>query len=155
MDEAKYGAPELRIVRKYPGIPWRRIWTNLRASVVPGTVKSVWFAAIHDIVPTNDRLAAIHLTKTSSCTRCGEPDSIQHTITECTEGRLIWTCTRAKLGMILPMDPRHIPPNWPIEPAFHYLPPKGRPRSYGSLTTSSTNAYSPIGAFPTRNSWIS
>ena len=105
MDEVKYGAPELRIVRKHPGIPWRRIWTNLHASVVPDTVKSAWFAAIHDIVPTNDRLAAIHLTNTSSCTRCGEPDSIQHTINECTEGRLIWTWTRAKLGMILRMDP--------------------------------------------------
>jgi len=39
MDEAKYGTPELQIVRKYPGIPWRRIWTNLHASVVPNMVK--------------------------------------------------------------------------------------------------------------------
>ena len=107
-----------------PGIPWRRIWTHLHASVVRDMVKSAWFAAIHDTVPTNDRLAAIQLTNTSSCTRCGEPDSIQHTINECTEGRLIWTWTRAKLGMILRMDPRHIPPDWPIRPAFHYWPPQ-------------------------------
>jgi len=61
MHVAKYGTPELRIVRKYPGIPWRRIWTNLHASVV---VKSGWFAAINDIVATNDRLVAIRLTNT-------------------------------------------------------------------------------------------
>jgi len=111
-------------VRKYPEIIWRRIWTNLHVSLVPDMVNSAWFSAIHDIVPTNDRLAPIHLTKISSCARCGEPDSIQHTITESMEGRLIWTWTRAKLGMILRMDPRHILPDWPIRPAFQYWSPQ-------------------------------
>jgi hypothetical protein len=49
---------------------------NLHASTVPDTVISAWFAAIHDILPINERLAAIHLTESSSCSRCGEPDSI-------------------------------------------------------------------------------
>ena len=122
MDEAKHCTPELRIVQKNPGIFWGRIWTNLHAAPVPDTVKSAWYAAIHDIVPTNNRLAAIRLTTTSSCARCGEPDSIQHTITECMEGRIIWTWTRAQLGVILRMDPKHIPPDWPIRPAFMYWP---------------------------------
>jgi hypothetical protein len=79
----------------------------------------------HDIVPTNDRLAAIHLTNASSCAKCGKPDSIQHTITECMEGRLIWTWTREeKLGMILRMDPRHITHDWLIRPAFQFWPPQ-------------------------------
>ena len=91
MDEVKHSIPELRIVRKYPGISWGRMWKNLHASMVTDQVKSAWFAAIHDIVSTNDRLAAIRLTVTGSCSRCGEPDSIQHRITECVEGRLIWT----------------------------------------------------------------
>jgi hypothetical protein len=74
MEAVKHNPPELRIVQKFPGTPWGRIWKNLHASTVPDTVKSAWFAAIHDIVPTNYRLAAIHLT--DSCSRCGEPDSI-------------------------------------------------------------------------------
>jgi exonuclease III len=61
MDRAKYGIQEPRIVRNNPGMPWRRICTNLRYPVVPEMVKSAWIAAIHDIVPTNDRLASIHL----------------------------------------------------------------------------------------------
>ena len=87
--------------------------------MVPDVVKSAWFAAIHD---TAQKLAAIHLMKTSSCVRHGEPDSIQHKITECMEVRLIWTWTRAKMVIILRMDPRHIQPDWPIRPAFQYWP---------------------------------
>ena len=120
VDEAKNGTPELWIVQKYPATPWQHIWTNLHTAPVPEMVKSAWFAAIHDTVPTKDRLAAVCLTNTSSCARCGEPDSIQHTITGYREGQLIWTWKRGKLGMILRMDPRHIPPDWPIRPAFQY-----------------------------------
>jgi len=110
MDRAKYGIQEPRIVHNNPGIPWRRIWTNLHSPVVPEMVKSAWFVAIHDIVPTNDRLASIHLANTSSCARCGKVDSIQHKITECMEGQLIWNWTRSILRIILRMDTRHIPP---------------------------------------------
>jgi hypothetical protein len=45
---------EMRIVRKFPGTNWKRVWINLRASAVPGTIKSTWYLAIHDIIPTND-----------------------------------------------------------------------------------------------------
>jgi hypothetical protein len=124
MDEAKHDTSELRIVKKNPGFPWGRIWTNLHAAMVPDMVKSAWYALIHDIVPTNNRLAAIRLTATSSCARCGEPESILHAITECMEGRLIWTWTRVGLGMILRMDPRHLPPDWPIRPAFQSWSPQ-------------------------------
>jgi len=44
--------------------------------MLPDMVKSALFEAIHDIVPTNDRMAAIHLKNTISCARCEEPDSI-------------------------------------------------------------------------------
>ena len=93
MDQAKHSTREVRIMRKYPGITCGRIWKNLYASmvpdmknlyasIVPDMKNSTWFEAIHNIMPTKDRLAAIHLTKSSSCARCGEPDSIHHTITE-------------------------------------------------------------------------
>jgi hypothetical protein len=102
------------------------MWKNLHVCTVPETVKLAWFASIHDIVLTNDRLAAIHLTDSCSCSRCGETDSIEHKITECVEGRLIWNWTRAKMGMILRMDHRHIPPHSTIRPAFQYWPPQSQ-----------------------------
>jgi hypothetical protein len=49
---------ELRIVRKFFSIDWEPVWKNLHASGVPDITKSIWYAAIHDIIPTNDRLAA-------------------------------------------------------------------------------------------------
>ena len=73
-------------------------------------------------VPTNDRLAAIHLTDTHNGSRCGQPDSLQHRIMDCKEGPTIWNWTREKLGLILRMDPRHIPRTWPLRPDFHYWP---------------------------------
>ena len=68
----------LQIVRKYPGIRWERVWKNLHAARVSDTVKSTWYAAINGIIPTNDRLAAIRLIDTSSCSQCGQIDSLQH-----------------------------------------------------------------------------
>jgi len=58
---------EMRIIRKYPDTLWERVWKNLHAAVVPDSVKSTWYRAIHDIFPTKERLAAIDLTDTSSC----------------------------------------------------------------------------------------
>jgi hypothetical protein len=55
-------------------------------------------------------------------------------------GRFIWIWTRAKLGIILRRNPRHLPPDWTIRPAFQYWPRKCRRHSYGSLTIWS-NAY--------------
>jgi hypothetical protein len=46
-------------------------------------MKSVWFTVINDIIPTNERLAKIHLIDTTICKYCGKPDTLQHRITEC------------------------------------------------------------------------
>ena len=100
---------ELWIVRKYPGLDWRRVWLNLHSRGLSSQLKLIWYAATNDIVPSNDRLADIHLTATSICLVCGQADSIQQRITDCGEGPLKWNSTRHKLGIIRRMDPRHIP----------------------------------------------
>ena len=63
---------ELWIVRKYPGIAWQRVWTNVHTTGLSDTTNSTWYAAIHEIIPTNELLAAIHLTTTTSCVRSGQ-----------------------------------------------------------------------------------
>ena len=87
------------------------------------TLKSTWYIAIHDLIPKNDGLAAIHVTDSHNClgnlTLCNR-------ITDCKEGPTIWNWTREKLGLILRMDPRHIPRTWPLRPDFHYWPPQRR-----------------------------
>ena len=87
-------------------------------------VKSVWFAAIHDVVPTNDKIGRhppdghkllltvqrTGLYSTQNCRMCG--------------GTAHLDLDEAKLGMILRMDPRHIPPDGTIRLAFQYWSPR-------------------------------
>jgi hypothetical protein len=115
---------EMRIVRKYPSTNWTRVWKNLHTNKVPDAIKSTWYVAVHDLIPTNDRLAAINLTDTNGCTTCGHPDSLQHRITDCKEGPIIWTQTRKIIAIMLRTDHRHIPQDWALRPAFQLWPPQ-------------------------------
>jgi len=47
------GTSELRITRKYLGIAWQRVWTNVHTTGLSDPIKSTWHAAIHEIIPTN------------------------------------------------------------------------------------------------------
>ena len=108
MAEPSLGTSEPRIVRKHQESNWKHIWTILHATGVTDTLKSTWYTVIHDLIPANDRLVGIHLKNTHTCSRCGQPDSLQHRITDCEEGPIIWKWTPAKLGLILRMDSQHI-----------------------------------------------
>jgi hypothetical protein len=61
---------EMRIIRKYPAVDWKRIWRNLHTSELSSVTKSTWYAAINDILPTHDRVAEVHLVSTNACPRC-------------------------------------------------------------------------------------
>ena len=141
---------------------------NLHASPVSDEIKSTWYKALHDIIPTKDRLTAINLTDTSACSACGRPDSLQHKITECGEGPVIWTWTKKLLAYILRVDHRQITQTWTIRPDFHHCPSPPEtgcgPLDYGgprSLSPANTTTYfSPglcglyapgqVGVIPTR-----
>ena len=118
-------ACELRIIRKYPEVDWKRNWRNFHDSRISSILKSTWYAEINDIIPTHDRLAEIHLMATNTCPRCEHPDSILHRITDCGEGPLLWTWTKQKLGLIVRMDAKYIPKEWTIRPALYLWPPNG------------------------------
>jgi hypothetical protein len=89
MDSAPAGTDEIRITRKCPVIPWQCVWKTLLTAGISDTIKPTWYATIHDIIPTHERLAAINLVPTVTCTSCGEPDTLQHRIANCTEGPVI------------------------------------------------------------------
>lgn len=67
LDNARHNPPARRIAQKHPDTPWGERMGKPPRSRLSDTVKSTWFAAIHDIMLTNDRLAAIHQSGTSSC----------------------------------------------------------------------------------------
>jgi hypothetical protein len=112
----------MRIVRKFPLTNWDQVWKNLHVCPATDEIKSTWYKTMHDLLPTNDRLAAIHLTDTTACSSCGHPDSLQHRIRECGEGLIIWIWTKKNLGYMLRVDLRYIPPEWTMRPAFRHWP---------------------------------
>ena len=97
---------------------------NLHASPVSDEIKSTWYKALHDIIPTKDRLTAINLTDTSACSACGRPDSLQHKITECGEGPVIWTSDKETVAYVLRLDHRQITQTWTVRPDFHHWSPQ-------------------------------
>jgi hypothetical protein len=66
---------ELRIISKYPELTWPHIWANLHAAGLSDTIKSTWYAAIRDIIPTDERVASIYLVTVVTCLRCGATDT--------------------------------------------------------------------------------
>jgi hypothetical protein len=78
---------------------------------------------IHDLTPTNDRLAAMNLTETNRCSTCEAIDTTQHRVTQCGESKLIWNWTRARIATITRTNSLYIPETWTLRPDFLICPP--------------------------------
>ena len=115
---------EMRIVQKHPEVDWQPVWRNIHTSRLTNTTISIRYAAIHDILPSNDRLAAVHLVPKSACSSCQNQDSVLHRITECSDGPLQWTWTKQKLSRILRIDYKRILKEWTIYPDIRIWPPQ-------------------------------
>ena len=115
---------DIRVTKLKPVFNWPQVWRNLQAVWITEDVKSIWYTAIHDIIPTNEHLSKIHLTDSNRCTHCGQSDTLLHRITECNEGKDIWEWTRARLSMILRTNTINIPAEWTLRPHFHIWPPQ-------------------------------
>jgi hypothetical protein len=121
----KAGKPEpvMRIVTLYPNVCWDIVWTNLHEAWISNTMKITWHQVIHDIVPTNERLARIRLCDAAHSRSCARTDTILHRLTECNAATNIWEWTRARMVVILRTSARNINPIWTIRPDFHIRPP--------------------------------
>jgi hypothetical protein len=64
-------------------------------------MKAAWYTAIHDILPTNDRLYRIRISPTEKCNNCGMQDTVLRHLIECGEGQQIWQWTTQKTALIL------------------------------------------------------
>jgi hypothetical protein len=114
----------MRVVQLHPDTHWTRVWHNLHVAWVSEELKAVWYTAVHDIIPTHDRLAKIRLRASNLCNLCGRRDTIQHRLTECTDGAEVWKRTRSKIATILCTDPANVRPEWTVRPCFQFRPPQ-------------------------------
>jgi hypothetical protein len=113
----------MRVVQKSPNTDWGRVWRNLHASCVSEAFQSAWYLVIHEPIPTNERLAAIHLVESDTCRQCGKPDTLMHLLMECDNGLVEWDWTRRRVATMLRTDPRHISREWVLRPHFRFWPP--------------------------------
>ena len=79
---------------------------------------------IHDLIPTNDRLATIQRSTTNKCQHCGLVDTLIHRLNECSEGADIWRWTCTRIASILRMDPKYILLECIVLPSIHFSPPQ-------------------------------
>jgi hypothetical protein len=102
---------EIRIARKHPDIQWNKVWTNLQAAPVTIEVKDIWYKAIHDILPTNNRLADTRIIDKDKCAVCAQRDTVIRRITTCGEGPVLWNRTRVMIGVYAANGPQRNPPS--------------------------------------------
>jgi hypothetical protein len=95
------GPREIRSTTIWQNTAWPTVWKNLAETPVNGETKAAWYKVINDIIPTNERLHRIRIAPTDRCRHCDKKDTLQHRLTECGEGELIWTWKRQKLERIL------------------------------------------------------
>jgi hypothetical protein len=93
--------------------------------------KMTWYKVLNDIVRTNVRLHSINMTATHKCRHCDEPDTLDHRISKCGAGRLMWTWTATKIATILRTNARYIPTDWTLCPACEMWP-RRRKRAAGA-----------------------
>jgi len=112
----------IRTMTQHSATPWSKVWQNLHAIWSSKETEAVWFMVIHDLIPTNDRLAKIQRSATNQCAHSGRPDTLIHRLTECSEGTDIWRWTRSRIAIILHTDSHYITLEWTVRPSFHFCP---------------------------------
>jgi len=116
----------MRITRLWANTDWATVWSNIHGTPVREDIKMDWYKAIHDIVPTQDRLHRIHMAATNLCRQCHVIDNLSHRLLECDEGQVMWDWTKGRNAIILRTTVRHTPDDWLLRPTFKIWPPKRR-----------------------------
>jgi hypothetical protein len=111
-----------RIQRKQPAHHWWRIWQNISGQHLSTTIHAMWFRAVQDIIPTNERLYRIRLLVTPTSRTCNQTDTTLHRVMSCLGARDIWHLTRFPIALMLRIDPQHVPSTWLRFPALHIWP---------------------------------
>jgi len=127
------GARDVRIMTQHPTTPRSKVWGYLQAVWSSEDLIDAWFMVIHDLIPTNDRLAKIQRSTTNNCQHCGRVEILIHRLTECSEGADIWRWTGSRIAIILRIDPKYR--RGPSVRVFTFGHHKGIGQFYGSSPT--------------------
>ena len=124
MARAGWGTQEMRVVQRSSTVDWNRVWRNLRGSWISEDRQSAWYSVIHDIVPTNERLFAIHLVHIAYCVIAAGQTRYYTAWQNVPMGQRSGEWTRRRMAMILRVDQKYIPSDWLLTQYFHFWPPR-------------------------------
>jgi len=82
MATAATAVRDIRVTKLHPTFNWPQVWRNLHAACITEEVKPVWFTAIPDIIPMNERLSKIRITDSNRCIHCGHIDTLLRSATK-------------------------------------------------------------------------
>ena len=68
---------------KYPRHDWSNIWKCVNFKWINVNDRPIIYKYIHEIIPTNKRLAQIRCRNNSNCDTCNQEDTIKHKFYEC------------------------------------------------------------------------
>ncbi|KAJ1520336.1 hypothetical protein ONE63_004534 [Megalurothrips usitatus] len=93
-----------RVARKPPEVRWEQVWAYINRPAIPQAARDSWWTAVHDLVPTRQRLRRIGRADTAACLKCQAEDTLEHRLTACDEAAGAWEWLRAVLGRELGRD---------------------------------------------------
>ena len=96
--------PPPKIERKFPHRQWKIAWKNINNPVLSPECKDILFSVIHNIFPTNDRLARMNMHQTGNCSFCpaGVTDTVRHKFTDCILTAAVWNFLIQKVKQFFP-----------------------------------------------------
>jgi len=112
------------IQKLWSNTDWTRIWKNLKNAPISDNARCIWYQVIHDLMPTNARLHRIKMTPSISCQSCTLDDTMEHRLTACGTGRIIWQYAKIRIARILRTIASRIPDGWILRPQFKIWPTK-------------------------------
>lgn len=83
---------EVKIVQKFPNLPWEVIWENTAKNYVSTQARSVLYEVFNDSYPNKVKMFNHNFANVDNyqCDVCGKPDTNNHRIKECTFSSIIW-----------------------------------------------------------------
>jgi hypothetical protein len=114
--------PLTRILAKYPKAELEAICENIASTPMSDETISTCYRVIHHLTPKHVRLNTMNLQNTRARVQCHGIDTLLHRLTTCTATSGLWQWARHTIVVVLPTDPRYVPPQWLVLPGVTMRP---------------------------------
>lgn len=91
-----------RVERKYPGLNWRRIWTNIGTNQLSSNLRSSLYLLVNEKTEHRKLMRTIQRADGENCLHCNAAiETLPHKFSECSRVAHAWVFVQQKMTMIL------------------------------------------------------